>query len=1068
MLAKFRTSIVFASKTDDERSPSKKRQSHRLSKPPTNRSSSNLLATTAQEPSHSVDDSPISASNGFDAVNISLSAEWRSRQDARDAVRSHLFGESSVSSPRLSEEEEQQTKSSRRGSLIGNMKDRLSRSGSLVSQLASSKGSTTNLPGIASNPRLSLVAESISADPHISREWILNRVESDEWTAMNYTSSPVQEEHNERIAPIRRRSLLTPGIATRIPSDILRKPPPPDSFITQADRDYYFDPRYPENSPLSQLEALDLAEEEWTMPAIRTATPCELDYSHLCGLRPGTLRITNGAVSPTPSDMTTRITIRRSNSDMAHYDGNFHAAGNWTEEDDDRGRAPTRDGDRVADRSLSFEGSHYRLASQPLQAQHSMSSLRYEHYVDAEGPSDDESDHPDFSTPKQSRRPASPLTLSITHPDRTSVMAEEYMSELPMSPISFERSPSLERSASPCLNSTSKASEFDDHLFDDEGVFTSSIRNLDTSVMEDSYATATPHQVHVEVHDIAPCNDAKTAKPLSKADSGYSSTASLRSFKSERRLRKQEAQRLSGEPIFESSPPIPDQDTMVISPQSAYMNKPAHPQEQSVHVISTRQSPSPPHVSLVKPETPNAHSLATLSSLHQSTDSIATLSSTTSAPVANMKHSKKLQKGRPLSQPPPIRSIKVQGYREMVQAHIPPVPSDVASRLAVRSSQIPELDHTFTSLHHTRSNSSLSDLPFPPVTIRFPDNDPDIAHLPSGITMDQTSAMASATGSPYRSYTSAKSLETRRSSFHQRSRVEPDLAATYATIRDFGTVTESLGRGPYDAARTSMPPKLPRGANNRHLSQPHNISSGMPRAKSTTGMAAGEAAKLARCKSRTLAEGRELTWEEKQRLFDDRGGIPGKKIRPKSMVGAPPMPSMPSPEQVSEIEKRRVSVERPTLARPFSAKRAQSEVYVSKPTRSVKEQKSNPGRSSQIPSVESSKSITAVSWPAHSPARVEFKRRPAHAEAIDFHKSWEPHREAWKARRKSAGAAVYRRQSSGEEERAQFFRANPIRAPEMPAVERLEREPTLPAIEPRVGQYDGAFGYGYGPGSRAW
>jgi hypothetical protein len=54
-------------------------------------------------------------------------------------------------------------------------------------------------------------------------------------------------------------------------------------------------------SPLNRLAALDLAEEGRSSPVPRAETPGELDYAHLGSFKLGSLRVTNGPASPTPS-----------------------------------------------------------------------------------------------------------------------------------------------------------------------------------------------------------------------------------------------------------------------------------------------------------------------------------------------------------------------------------------------------------------------------------------------------------------------------------------------------------------------------------------------------------------------------------------------------------------------------------------------------------------------------------------------------------------------------------------------------------------------------------------------
>lgn len=131
-----------------------------------------------------------------------------------------------------------------------------------------------------------------------SYEWIKDQAERDRLAMKNHYASAGAEDNAEAKAPIRRKSLLTPGVATR-GGDVLRKPPPilHSRSKTQVDAQArYYNPGLSSMSPLTRIASLDIPGNGTRTPveASRAATPAELDYGRL-----GVLRITNGgAVSP--------------------------------------------------------------------------------------------------------------------------------------------------------------------------------------------------------------------------------------------------------------------------------------------------------------------------------------------------------------------------------------------------------------------------------------------------------------------------------------------------------------------------------------------------------------------------------------------------------------------------------------------------------------------------------------------------------------------------------------------------------------------------------------------------
>ncbi|KAL9067230.1 MAG: hypothetical protein Q9161_007030 [Pseudevernia consocians] len=262
----------------------------RLSKPRTIKSSSNLNGEQPTTPS-SPHNSPDQDYFGRDAVVVNSHGERRSRSKSRSRIRAYLYGSSHDVIQYSSDDEEAPT------GIAGaarDVKKRLSRTGSSITPLQSTKSSATRLSNSSSSGLLSVCStEPPKMDPEESAtiaDQIKQRVYHDSLAAQNHVLMPVDEDRHvdSLMAPFRRKSLYTPGIATRNASDILRKPPKPST-----DHDYYYDPSRPETSPLSQLAALTAGEDG-------RSTPCDLHYSQLGGLQLGTLRVTNGADSPVP------------------------------------------------------------------------------------------------------------------------------------------------------------------------------------------------------------------------------------------------------------------------------------------------------------------------------------------------------------------------------------------------------------------------------------------------------------------------------------------------------------------------------------------------------------------------------------------------------------------------------------------------------------------------------------------------------------------------------------------------------------------------------------------------
>lgn len=256
----------------------------RLSKPRTNNNSSSQLLSSPDQPPET--SSPFASDVDYfgDFSRVTTQRDRRRRCKSRSRLRAYLYG-SSDSSHGLSSDED--------GSPIA--RNRFSRSGSALLLLSSAKASTSHL---SSSSRSHLPSASEPDEDAIVAERIKQRAHTDSLAASNHVSSPLDEnKHVDSVfAPVRRKSLYTPGLATRNVSDILRKPPPPErpqKALSEADRNYYYNPCHPESSPLGRLAALRASEDG-------RSTPSSLDISHLGGLQLGTLRVTNGLACHPP------------------------------------------------------------------------------------------------------------------------------------------------------------------------------------------------------------------------------------------------------------------------------------------------------------------------------------------------------------------------------------------------------------------------------------------------------------------------------------------------------------------------------------------------------------------------------------------------------------------------------------------------------------------------------------------------------------------------------------------------------------------------------------------------
>ncbi|KAK3168009.1 hypothetical protein OEA41_004455 [Lepraria neglecta] len=888
----------------------------RLSKPRTNTSSSNLLSTFSDQQTDP-SSSPLHSSDhdyfGENATVVNSQGERRSRRKSRSKIRAYLYGSNEEAIQNSSEEEDG------RNGLSGtarNVRKRMSRTSSSIMQLQSAKASSAYLSK----------SESQGSDPEesaIVAHQIKERAYHDSLAAKNHVTSPIDEDkHPDSVmAPVRRKSLYTPGIATRNASDILRKPPQPDSNLSQVDRDYYFNPDRPESSPLAQLAKLNLVEDG-------RATPSSIhNFPQLGGLQLGTLRVTNGIPRNDTPDF-----ICRSATPNSKTQEEYHTAS---------------EGSLTGNLSSVFPCT-------------SRSPLQTEGEIQPSFQSEDE----DNVTPRESLDPRKAMR------DPAANIADEYMAELEGRPFSYSETP------------MSKGNANEDDSLDDEGIFINQAEGPAADMWRQFIDGAAAHQggSHTREDAFRKLNgntpsiyeSQRLSVPSSmtsrysvstevpKTDSGYGSNSSLYASHRIATNNGQEVKFHETEPVRmlsrSSGLSGPREMPEPISKQGDYNSQPVGPAPipYSFHVMPRHD---------VQRSTPNlstSPSSPTVNTVRPSARSVRSSSQTLA---------RKLQKPRLKSQPPPVNSITVQGYRDLEQASIPRVPSVIAARHADRLRQFPLLDHTFPSSQHTTADENSSSTEVRPMPVRFPSPanalEAATANLYAApVNTDETRNSRHRRSLKHRKSTivdgnewthsdivrspswsdfggGRKKREQKRQAKAEReaeerllreereltkrlekdrkdldsqirkdgeklrgdqsrsgSRTrEPSQYDTLVTIADFGTVAESLGGNPYDIA-TSMFSSASPTASNKH---PHQISNAMSRPKSMVGMDEMAAAELGRARSRARSQSIGRLSPSTEGFSSGGGSISGKRLRPHSMLGnnQPPVPALAAVDLLS-------------------------------------------------------------------------------------------------------------------------------------------------------------------------
>lgn len=402
--------------------PAGQEPTQRLSKPCTNTSSSNLLALALHQSPRSPAESAICSESH---MVTTPDGERRSRRKSRSRMRSFLQGSPNEPGAAPSSEEED----SPQGGIVNDARRRISRRSSSLSRLAHRKRSLTQLVSASSSRQMLNDEESARMEHEIKEKEYAARI-----AAQNHMSPSVDGDSQPvtMASPIRRRSLYTPGLATRTPHDMLRRPPPPDRHDSELDGAYYYNSDRPQSSPLSDLAAL-AASRNAGLASSTDGRSTPVNLMQLGGLSLGTLRITNGATSPEPrEDMD--MPPSKDISDSASHDDYITASEGCRSEDEassinSRPVGGTQRPQRRSNSPLKFEAQWesqsgaetFDLTSEPR------ANTGMKQTIDTEDSLSKRSSYNgSFETPRAT--------------DRASSMAQDYMLELPPSPYKLATS----------------------------------------------------------------------------------------------------------------------------------------------------------------------------------------------------------------------------------------------------------------------------------------------------------------------------------------------------------------------------------------------------------------------------------------------------------------------------------------------------------------------------------------------------------------------------------------------------------------------------------------------------
>ncbi|KAJ4344740.1 uncharacterized protein N0V89_012484 [Didymosphaeria variabile] len=690
----------------------------------------------------------------------------------------------------------------------------------------------------------------------------------------------------------RRRSLLaTPGLATRnspVESNrrtwnSWRRP----QLDAQEEAKWQRQDMV-ENSPLTRIAAMDLAEEGRESPIPRAQTPADMEYSHIGTLKLGSLRIANGEPSPAASAKLNWYTSQTTSQGEDYFSSDALDSPIMMKSTRKRRHIrsksalqpptpPLHRNLRVSDDARRAKTtSRYLTPPKPETPKHP----RQQHHQQCQPliPHNGEID----MEPEPLRR----LRVMNKSQDTLATMLDSQ----PGIPDDLSEVPQH-----------MAAADLDEGFASDEGESyrEEAIRILDGTIFSEPVEASSAHEAVVPRANSTPKQqrEVEARPPPQKADSGYSSGGS---FEAKHReawtpgtiprvskkpsmvtdLRQSEngpqkiavaslytfEQMLQGSTSEDSLPPAPTDEHMMPHTIHRYrsqedIKETALPLDWHIDDLS---------LGVKAPKTP---STPTSFISHFSLDSRTSTQ-------------KRLQKRNPSFQELPV----VQSCDPIPEGSIPSIPADVRKQFVRRLSEAPGMDcltHTYPTKNHVNLDEPEAETELPALEpIKFPS--PPATPEPESRGRDRKRPDTERSSS-LRGLRRSLSL-FRRKTKESKEEEQPPLP-NEPMLLHIGTIAASLGRSPYDIA-------LPTAHQKRTSSptHPYQLGNAMPRAKSMLNMDAQTAAKLARLRSKDRASVRPGMPSRPKSYYSEREAMGDADIyRRHSFYGrAPPMPTIPS------------------------------------------------------------------------------------------------------------------------------------------------------------------------------
>jgi hypothetical protein len=774
---------------------------------------------------------------------------------------------------------------------------------------------TSSLKSAAESHRLSFSNANTTSRDRITT------LKNDSRTSLSPSPSPDEPADKTRFS---RRSSHAPGVATRKSSVVECIKEERESTEAMSPLlDARSSPKIIDDDARSFDEGDD---EDWFPPpqVPRAETPQSLDYTHLGGLSLGSLQVVNGRTSPAPSNMSKQLFMRRP-----------------TARDTSSEYADSETGGRLnGDSVYSTRTNGGRLNGDSVYSTRN----RYR----------------DFSW--QSNAPAvPPLPGKEAAADPADFLASEYMAELPQSPYA-ERKPSFpqagmllggvshgntrstrhssstgsyhsyesvdeqsQRSSSPIsslksdtgsvLRTTTKRTEMDDDLFEDEVLQESHYQDRHTPDTWHSWSD--PHNARLNGNEgFLPALEYRESdeEVTTTISHGYQKTevvvqeSQIGSSRASIHVETNLLQPTDGRSRSPSSAGIGSALDFAYSPidleplSQPGTNANASSRQPSVEadrrslvdkvfkpILKTRRTTSDvPAFKNIKPAPISAK---------PSTTSVVQVQPVKASEPETPKKARRLTKRLPLfMQKQPIVLQTIQSIDDL---SIPPVSEEAAANLRIRSEAVPELQTTYTSMDHVRNRHSVSTVAMDDFQdfkeIRFPSPEPE-------------RPAQHRRRSWFGRIKEEKPISKPRNS-KRLSRDADGISETHARaiINDWDYVAPSLGGTPYDM--------LP----GRNESQKQTR-----RLRHRSMMDARTASELARQKSASIRERDAFNSHRtsadnsrKSSLREQRSGMPAMHEEANIVLNMPPMPiALPHEPRRSYESRRSYEIPAPRAAPP--------------------------------------------------------------------------------------------------------------------------------------------------------